>query len=79
MVSFFELLEWPPRPPRPPRPCEKIHNLSCDPDRGCPAATLRVWPWNVRNKTPVELCGDSVTTTDQYKEIKSETNLMRVS
>ena len=29
-------------------------------ERGCPGATLRVWPWRERNKTPVELCGISL-------------------
>ena len=45
-------------------------------ERGCPGATLRVWPWRERNKTPVELCGDQL---DQYSEITSETNQMKVS
>jgi len=45
-------------------------------DRGCPSATLRVWPWREKGKTPLELCGDSL---DMHKEITSETNLMRVS
>ena len=45
-------------------------------DRGCPSATLRVWPWKEKDKTPLELCGDSL---DQHTEITSQTNLMRVS
>merc|ERR1712203_437747 len=47
-----------------------------NPERGCPSATLRVWPWNERNRTPLELCGDSL---EQHSKITSETNLMRVS
>jgi hypothetical protein len=34
-------------------------------ERGCPSATLRVWPWNERNRTPLELCGDSL---EQHKK-----------
>lgn len=45
-------------------------------ERGCPSAALRVWPWNERNRTPLELCGDSL---EQHSKITSETNLMRVS
>ncbi|XP_071744912.1 LOW QUALITY PROTEIN: cubilin [Lepeophtheirus salmonis] len=45
-------------------------------DRGCPAATLRVWPWNQRNKTPLELCGDSL---EHNTQILSETNMLRIS
>ena len=45
-------------------------------DRGCPAATLRVWPWKERDKTPLELCGDNL---EHNSQILSETNIMRVS
>ena len=45
-------------------------------DRGCPAATLRVWPWREGDKTPLELCGDAL---EHNSQILSETNLMRVS
>jgi len=45
-------------------------------DRGCPAAALRVWPWRDMARTPIELCGD---TLDQYKEIISDTNVLRLS
>ena len=41
-------------------------------DRGCPAATLRVWPWTERDKTPLELCGDNLEHNSQVgrKKIK---------
>lgn len=45
-------------------------------ERGCPAAALRVWPWRTREKTPIELCGD---TLDTYKQILSETNVLKLS
>ena len=45
-------------------------------ERGCPAAALRVWPWRTREKTPIELCGD---TLDTYKQILSETNVLQLS
>lgn len=45
-------------------------------DRGCPAATLRVWKWREKDKTPLELCGDSLESNSQ---IVSETNVMRIS
>ena len=46
-------------------------------ERGCPAAALRVWPWRTgQEKTPIELCGD---TLDTYKEIISETNILQLS
>ena len=45
-------------------------------ERGCPAAALRVWPWKTTEKTPIELCGD---TLDTYKQILSETNVLQMS
>lgn len=45
-------------------------------ERGCPAAALRVWPWRETDKTPIELCGD---TLDGYKQILSETNVLKLS
>ena len=46
-------------------------------ERGCPAAALRVWPWRTgQEKTPIELCGD---TLDTYKQILSETNILQLS
>jgi len=45
-------------------------------DRGCPAAALRVWPWASNERTPIEMCGD---TLDNYQQILSETNVMRMS
>ena len=45
-------------------------------ERGCPAAALRVWPWRTTDKTPIELCGD---TLDSYKQILSETNVLKLS
>ncbi|XP_059082755.1 cubilin-like isoform X2 [Tigriopus californicus] len=45
-------------------------------DRGCPAATLRVWPWKERDKTPLELCGDNL---EHNSQLLSETNVMRIS
>jgi len=45
-------------------------------ERGCPAAALRVWPWKDVARTPIELCGDSL---DQYKEIISDSNVLRLS
>eukprot|EP00090_Calanus_glacialis_P014380 TRINITY_DN23170_c0_g1_i1.p1 TRINITY_DN23170_c0_g1~~TRINITY_DN23170_c0_g1_i1.p1 ORF type:complete len:870 (-),score=100.53 TRINITY_DN23170_c0_g1_i1:1263-3872(-) len=45
-------------------------------ERGCPAAALRVWPWENKEKTPIELCGD---TLDSYKQILSETNVLQLS
>ena len=44
-------------------------------DRGCPAATLRVWPWT-HERTPLELCGDSL---EEHSQILSESNLMQAS
>lgn len=44
-------------------------------DRGCPAATLRVWPWT-HERTPLELCGDNL---DKHSQIESDTNIMMVS
>ena len=45
-------------------------------DRGCPAAALRVWPWENKQKTPIELCGDSL---GKYEQILSETNVLQIS
>ena len=50
--------------------------LNYFPERGCPAAALRVWPWKTTEKTPIELCGD---TLDTYKQILSETNVLQMS
>jgi hypothetical protein len=44
-------------------------------DRGCPAATLRVWPWT-HERTPLELCGDDL---GEHSQIISESNLMQAS
>ena len=53
-----------------------FYNISFLSERGCPAAALRVWPWRTREKTPIELCGD---TLDTYKQILSETNVLQLS
>jgi len=45
-------------------------------ERGCPAATLRVWPWQGIDRTPIELCGDDL---DDYKQIISDSNVLRLS
>ena len=53
----------------------KIQCSTCFQDRGCPAATLRVWPWT-HERTPLELCGDSL---EEHSQILSESNLMQAS
>ena len=45
-------------------------------ERGCPGATLRVWPWKRTDKTPIELCGEQL---DHNKQILSETNFIQLS
>ncbi len=49
--------------------------LFCLLDLGCPAATLRVWPWT-HERTPLELCGDDL---GEHSQIISESNLMQAS
>ena len=52
-------------------------------ERGCPAAALRVWPWENKEKTPIELCGDTLDScpgcVGNYKQILSETNVLQLS
>ena len=46
-------------------------------ERGCPAATLRIWPFMQGvHKAPIELCGD---TLEHNVEIVSQSNIMKLS
>ena len=46
-------------------------------ERGCPAATLRIWPWMQGvHKAPIELCGD---TLEHNVQIVSQSNIMKLS
>ena len=46
-------------------------------ERGCPAATLRIWPWMQGvHQAPIELCGD---TLEHNVEIVSQSNVMKLS
>lgn len=45
------------------------------PERGCPAAVVRVWP--DLDKVPIELCGEGLT--DDASLIISKSSLVRVA